>query len=89
MTDAASTQGRSFVLLHRDTAFFGLLDRPPPMVGDSLKIEHIENRRRWPKGQIGRQVSWSHHGRVRVVEMPDGRRLAAWLHETEMVRVDA
>lgn len=89
MMDASSTSGQEFVLAERRSSLFGLVDLPPGLVGGSLRAEHIGNRSPWPRGQSGRQVSWSHHGRVRILELHDGRRLAAWCDETRPVNESA
>lgn len=86
MMDASSTQGRRFALAERRSKLFGLVDLPPRSIGESLRAEHIENRTPWPRGLVGRQVSWSHHGMVRIVELEDGRQLAAWSEETLPVK---
>ena len=81
LNDASTTNGLAFRISTRRTTLFGLLDSPPALVGESMQRGHLNNRLPWPRGQVGRQVSWSHHGAVRIIEMPGGRQLAIWTDE--------
>ena len=58
----------------------------PGRLGTSLTPENIAARRFWVVGMVGKQVGWSHHGRVRILVV-DGRDLACWVEET--ARCDA
>jgi hypothetical protein len=80
--DAAMTNGFTFKIgIRRKTGLFGLFDDPPLQTGSTITHDHIAARRRWPKGEIGRQISWSSHGQVQVLSLSDGRNIAVWIDE--------
>lgn len=84
---ASVTEGQTFALVdRRRRGLFGLSDDPPAVLGASLTEAHVRARRRWRTGAVGVQVSWSHHGRVRVLRLDDGTEVAAWTDETHPVR---
>jgi hypothetical protein len=82
--DASMTNGLTFRLgQKRKSGFLDLFDCPPPCVGESVNSVHIRNRKRWKQGIIVKQVTWSNHGKVSVVETSTGIQLAVWISELD------
>jgi len=82
-SDASATEGRRFIVgRRRSGGLFGLFDSPPRVVGESLTAAHIRARKPWPAGEEGVQVEWSHHGRVRVLQLDSGVQVGCWTDET-------
>lgn len=82
MPDASLLNGRSFIVGNRRASgFLGLFDQPPPRIGESVQLRHIEARRRWPKHRLGIQVGWSMHGNVHILRFEDGNEIAVWSEE--------
>lgn len=80
--DASMENGREYLLgIRRRKGFLGLSDDSPPLAGESIQRRHVMARRSWQPGRPGTQVSWSMHGRVRILLLADGSEVAVWLDE--------